>query len=264
MKTCVVGEVGSLLVLSVALLLGGCPGAGTTGGSAGRSGAGAGGSGSADDPAGKIGEYMPPLDGGKLEVAAPKGWDWANPGGDVLVAFKPKDAELNSLPRVLLSVAESDSVGIDDVTPDNVEAFARQLSDSLPEPKPKEPVRAVNLGEHHFARYVTFGKRRNQVVAQQTLMTVVGGRVYTLRLEVYQHQFDKYQAALSTVAASMKFAGDVAADAAAPAEEPPAAEPASKPTEEAKPDQPAEKAAKEPAEKPAAEAAKDREAKASE
>jgi hypothetical protein len=261
MKTWVVGKVGSLLVLNVALLLGGCPGAGTTGGG-GKPGAG--GKGSSDDLTSKIGEYMPPLDGGKLEVAAPKGWDWANPGGEVLVAFKPKDAELNSLPRVLLSVAESDSVGIDDVTPDNVEAFVRQVSDSLPEPKPKEPVRAVNLGKRHFARYITFGKRRNQVVAQQTLMTVVGGRVYTLRLEVYQHQFDKYQAAQSTVAASMKFAGHVAADAAAPAEEPPAAEPASKPTEEAKPDQPAEKAAKEPAEKPAAEAAKDREAKASE
>lgn len=255
MRTCVVGKVGSLLVLSFALLLCGCPSAGTTGG--GKSGAG--GKGSGDDLTSKIGEYMPPLDGGKLEIAAPKGWDWANPGGDVLVAFKPKDAELNSLPRVLLSVAESDSLGIDDVTPDNVEAFVRQVSDSLPAPKPKEPVRAVSLGKHHFARYLTFGKRRNQVVAQQTVKTVVGGRAYTLRLEVYQHQFEEHQWALSAVAMSMKFAAEEA-EAALPE--------AATSAEKAEPDQPAEKPAEgpdeEPVEKSAEKPANDAEAKASE
>ncbi len=253
MKTCVVGNLGSLIVLGLALLLNGCPGPGTTGGG-GKSAAG--GKGSGDELSSKIGEYMPPLDGGKLEIAAPKGWDWANPGGDVLVAFKPKDAEINSLPRVLLSVAESDSVGIHDVTPENVNAFVKQVSDSLPEPKPKEPVRAVTLGKHHFARYVTFGKRRNQVVAQQTLQTAVGGRAYTLRLEVYQHQFEKYQWAVSAVAASMKFAAE-GAEA-----ELPEATPA---TEKAEPDQPAEKPAEgpdeEPAEKSAEKPAKDAEAK---
>ena len=256
MRSCVVGKVDGLLVLVTALLLAGCPGAGTTGGSAGTSGAGAGGNGSADDLASKIGEYMPPLDGGKLEIAAPKGWDWANPGRGVLVAFKPKTAEINSLPRVLLSVADSDFAGLQDVTPDNVESFVRQVSDSLEGPKPKDPVRAVTLGKHHFARYLVFGKRRNQVVAQQTLKTVAGGRVYTLRLEAYQHQFDKYKAVLSVVALSMKFAEEGAAEKPASEEkEAPAAEPAGKSREEAKPDPPTEK--------PAAEAAKDAEARPS-
>ncbi|HPM81308.1 MAG TPA: hypothetical protein PLF81_11445 [Candidatus Anammoximicrobium sp.] len=245
MRRWAIGKVGGLFVLGMALTLGGCSGAGTTGGGAGGSGAG-GAKGSSDDLASKIGDYMPPLDGGRLEIAPPKGWEWANPGGGVLVAFKPKGAELNSLPRILVSVADSDSVGIDNVAADNVEAFARQVADSLPEPKPKEPVRAVSLGKHQFARYITFGKRRNQVVAQQTVTTAVGGRVYTLRLEVYQHQFDKYQAALSAVAMSMKFPGGDAAQATEPAaEEPPAAEAAGKSKEEAESDQPTAKTAKE-------------------
>lgn len=250
-----VDSVGGLLVLAVALLMAGCPGAGTTGGGAGKGGADAGGKGSADDLASKIGDYMPPLDGGKLEIAAPKGWDWANPGGGVLVAFKPKEAEINSLPRVLLSVADSDVAGIDNVTAENVEAFVRQVSDSLEDPKPKEPVRAVTFGKHHFARYLTFGKRRNQVVVMQSLKTISGGRVYTLRLEAYQHQFDKYKNVLSVIALSMKFAGEGPAEKPAPeAKEPPAAEPGEKPPKEARPEQPAE-------EKPAAEAAKKAETK---
>lgn len=254
MKAFLIARFGRFFVLCLAVLLAGCPGAGTTGGGAGKSGAGGHG-GASDDLASKIGDYMPPLDRGKLEIAPPKGWDWANPGGDVLVAFKPKDAELNSLPRILLAAADSDSVGIDDVGPDNVEAFVRQISNSLPEPKPKEPVRAVSLGKHHFARYITFGKRRNQVVAQQTVTTVVGGRVYTLRLEVYQHQFEKYQAALSAVAMSMKSAGQNPVEAETPgAKGPPAAEPAAGSSpDKAKPDQPTEKPAAEPGkEEPAA------------
>lgn len=258
MTTGAVGKVGSLFVVSVALLLVGCPGAGTTGGG-GTSGAG--GKSSSDDLTSKIGDYLPPLDGGKLEIAAPKGWDWANPGGGVLVAFKPKDAEINSLPRVLLSVEES-AAGIDEVTPDNVEAFVRQVSESLSEPKPKEPVRAVQLGKHHFARYVTFAKRRNQVVAQQTLKTVAGGRAYTLRLEAYHHTLDKYQAAVSVAAMSMKFAGEDAGQAAAPAAtEPEAAKPEAEEPESGKPESSkpdvVKPEAKEPPAEPADEAAKD-------
>jgi hypothetical protein len=49
------------------------------------------------------------------------------------------------------------------------------------------------------------GKRRGQVVVQQVLKTVVGGRTYSLQLEVYQPQFDQYKATLSAIAASMKF-----------------------------------------------------------
>lgn len=202
------------LLAGLVVFVAGCSGNSPTGT------AGAGGIKTSDDPVSKIGEYMPPLDGGKLEIAAPKGWDWANPGGGTLVAFKPKDAEINALPRVLLSVEDSEFPGIDDVTPSNVEDFVRLIGDSVADQKPKEPVRAVTVGGRQFARYLLLGKRRNQVVAQRFLTTVAGGRVYTLRLEAYQAQFDKVKAMLDVIAASMKFAGDGEAAAATPAEEP--------------------------------------------
>ena len=96
MKACVVGKVGSLLVLSRCSPARPDAPVREPRAAARQVRLGPGGQGTSDELASKIGEYMPPLDGGKLEVAAPKGWDWANPGGEVLVAFKPKDAELNT------------------------------------------------------------------------------------------------------------------------------------------------------------------------
>ena len=235
------------LLACLVVFMAGCSGSGP----AGKTGAGSGGAKTGDDPASKIGDYMPPLDGGKLEIAAPKGWDWANPGGDVLVAFKPKDAEINALPRVLLSVTDSEFPGIDDVTAGNVADFVRLVASSVADQKPKEAPRAVTLGGRPFARYLVLGKRRNQVVAQVFLTTVAGGRAYTLRLEVYQAQFDKYKSMPNVIAGSMKFAGDEKPAAAPPAEESSEAkEPAAAPTPE---EPPAEKA---PAEKAPADGAK--------
>ena len=74
--------------------------------------------------------------------------------------------------------------------------------------------------------------------------------MYTLRLEVYQAQFDKYKSMLNVIAASMKFAGDEEPAAAPPAEEPSEAE---KPAAPAPEEPPAEKA---PAEKAPADGAK--------
>jgi hypothetical protein len=208
------------LLAGLVLVTAGCSG----GGPAGKTGAGGGTEKASDALASKIGDYMPPLDGGRLEIAAPKGWDWANPGGGVLVAFKPKDAEINALPRVLLSVADSDFAGIDDVTASNVDDFVRQVAASIADQKPKESARAHTVNGRQFARYLVLGKRRNQVVAQQFLTTVAGSRVYTLRLEAYQPQFDDSKSMLEAIAASMKFAGDEEPAAVPPGGEPNAGE----------------------------------------
>jgi hypothetical protein len=204
------------LLAGLILFSAGCSGSGP----AGKPEADGGGEKAGNALASKIGDYMPPLDSGRLEIAAPKGWDWANPGGGVLVAFKPKDAEINALPRVLLSVADSEFPGIDDVTASNVEDFVRQVAASVADQKPKESARAHTSNGRHFARYLVLGKRRNQVVAQQFLTTVAGSRVYTLRLEAYQSQFDKSKSLLEAIAASMKFAGDEEPATGPPGEEP--------------------------------------------
>jgi hypothetical protein len=153
----------------------------------------------------KIGDYMPPLEGGKLEIASPEGWDWARPGGDYLVGFVPHGSELNSLPRILVSGEDSPYPSVSQVTADNLKEFAQTVSDSIAGEEIAESVRPLILGENAFACHVTYAKRKNAVVSRQILETVVAGRRYAVRLEVYERQFDKHRDAAYAVAMSMKF-----------------------------------------------------------
>jgi hypothetical protein len=150
-----------------------------------------------------IGEYMPPLENGNLVIASPEDWVWRRPGGDYLVGFVPRDSDMNSLPRILVSADDSPYPDFQRVTKDNMGEFAEVVSNSLADQK--LDVQALLLGENPFCRTVTFAKRKNAVVSRQILETVVAGRRYAVTLEVYQHQFDKYRDAAYAVAMSMRF-----------------------------------------------------------
>lgn len=171
-----------------------------------------------------IGDYMPPLEGGSLEIAAPRGWEWSRAGADYLVGFHEKGSSLNNLPRILVSVEDSPYPGITDIDDTNIKDLVAQVSKSLAGKELKEAVAPVTLGKKNCARFVDFAKKGNAVVARQTLKTVAGGRLYTIRLDVHAPQFSKFERAAYAVAASMKFSGATASSAPTPVEEPPASE----------------------------------------
>ncbi len=180
----------------------------------------------ASDLSVNIGEYMPPLEGGKLEIASPENWDWARPGRDYVVGFVPHGSKLNSLPRILVSAEECPYPDIRRVSKDNVQEFAQAVSASIAGQEVAKPVRPLILGDNVFACYVTFAKSKNAVVSRQILETVVEGRRYIVRLEVYERQFDKYRDAAYAVAMSMKYqaGGDSPPpEVEEPADAPPAA-----------------------------------------
>lgn len=219
------------------------------GGPAGKGEAtGAGGSKSAGDLSDKIGDYLPPLDGGRLEIAPPKGWNWANPGGGVLVAFKPQDIELNKLPRILLTVADAGLLGMDDVTAENVAAFVSHVSDAAADKKLRAPVQATTIAGRQFATYQILGKRRNQVVIQHFLATIVEGREYRLQLDAYQADFAKVKSTIEVVASSMKFPTKHGESSDSPREE--AASVAAKDVPQDQPAKPTEQAGDAPTDPP--------------
>jgi len=155
----------------------------------------------------KIGDYMPPLEGGKLEIAAPRGWVFSRAGKEYLVGFHEKDSSLNNLPRILVSAEDSPFPGITNVDDSNISDLVAKVSTSLAGKELKEPVAPVTLGNNYCARFVVFAKKGNAVVAQQTLKTVAGGRLYTIRLDVHAPQFSRFEQAAYAVVASMKFSG---------------------------------------------------------
>ncbi len=200
------------------LLFPGCGPSGSTSGN--RSASSASGSASVSESGVEqlIGEYMPPLEGGKLEIAPPKEWNFSRAGSEYLVGFHPSDSSLNDLPRILISVEASPFAGIDDLDASNAEQVVQAVKATLGDDQTKSPPAAVTLGGRTWIEHVGLGKSRNALVARQVLQTVVGGRLYKIRLEVFDRHFGNQRKAGYAVAASAKFNTSPSGDAAEPVE----------------------------------------------
>lgn len=152
-----------------------------------------------------IGDYMPPLDGGTLELAPPKNWSFSRAGSDYLVAFHPADSTVNDLPRILISVQPSPYDGVEELQATGAQQLLQSIQGTLASDQLKSPVAIVTLGGRTWIEYVGLAKNRGTLVARQVLQTVFDGRLYQVRLEVPDRDFDTQRAAGLAVAASAKF-----------------------------------------------------------
>jgi hypothetical protein len=152
-----------------------------------------------------IGEYMPPLEDGRLEIAPPKDWSFSRAGAEHLVGFHPVNATLNDLPRILISAAPSPFDGVDELSATNAQQVVQAIQATLASDQLKSPAAAVALGGRTWIEYVGLAKSRGSLVARQTLQTVVDGRLYQVRLEVLDRHFANQRQAGYAVAASARF-----------------------------------------------------------
>jgi len=155
----------------------------------------------------KIGDYIPPLEGVTLQIAAPRDWVWSRVGGQYLVGFHEKGSSLNKLPRILVSVEDSPFPSIDNVDEGNVFDFADQVSRQDRWEDVRDTIVPVKLGSTACVQFVDYKRMGDARVVRQTLMTVIGGRLYTIRLETYASQLSSHIEAAYAVAASIKLAG---------------------------------------------------------
>lgn len=159
-----------------------------------------------------IGEYMPPLEGGVLLIATPKGWDFSRAGNEYLVGFHPANASLNDLPRILVSAEEAPYAGIDNLDASNAEDFLLMLAATLGDEQLRSPATIVTLGGRTWTEHIALRKSRNALVARQVLQTAVGGRLYKINLEVFDRELSRYREAAYAVAASAEFSQEGGAD----------------------------------------------------
>ena len=68
--------------------------------------------------------YLPPLDGGRIELAAPADWTTAPRPVDELARFY--QGSITGLPRIDVVAEESRHDGFDDLTEENVVALAKK------------------------------------------------------------------------------------------------------------------------------------------
>ncbi len=158
-----------------------------------------------------LADYLPPLDDGRIEIAGPKDWQvGARQTGYVVWFHRYKDAQ--TLPQIRVKVEDAPAEAPQDVTKENVEAFAKWLSGHVQKDLKTpdeliEQVRPLILGDNAFGRYVRLGRYRGAGAEQHMLVTIRGGRMYTLQELVIAGDLGKpdIRDAAYVVGASMKF-----------------------------------------------------------
>ena len=157
----------------------------------------------------KLGDYLPPLDDGRVEIAPPAGWIPRTKSKDFLCAFsKEKGAQV---PSIIVKVA-SPITGEDfnEVTPENVVEFAAALKaefakGSAAKTTMEQPLPML-IGKTAVARYVKAAEINNLPAEVQVLSTIRDGRMYTVELRVRPEEIKKYRDDGYAVVAGMKFA----------------------------------------------------------
>jgi len=193
----------------------------------------------------KLGDPLPqPLDGGRVTIAPPAGWEISSRDSRFLVRFQEDPHE--SYPTIIVK-ADDESGSLRDVSRATVHDFAKQVASELKKSKSQKTViEAFEAGSFVGVDYERRGQAKHDyktiIVERLILETVVGGRRYSIDLRTRDQDLHKYRPHAFAVAAGMKFheGGGPAETPAepAPAETPPepAAEPGPDETAPEKPD----------------------------
>ena len=190
-----------------------------------------------------VGEYLPPLDQGRVQIAPPTGWKELPPVTLDLAGFALEEGR--QLPRITLAAWDTPLDEIKDLTEANSEQLAAELLKELEHDKKtvEEPPKPIFLGPTLYLRHVRRARAPsgNDVVVQ-ALETVHGGRLYVIELvariegprpEDYGPSLMKWRNESYAVAANLKFLGGEQSPSPPVEAPPPATKPeGNKPAEE--------------------------------
>lgn len=153
----------------------------------------------------KLGDYLPPLDKGRIEVAVPEGWYVPPASSKYVVRFQP--SETVRYPCVVVTAEDCREGGISTVTRENVGEFAEQVASSLK--KERSAVRPFEVGDFVGVAYRKRGKEPHSVSKILELFyldTVVAGRRYSIHLRSSEGSLETDRPFLYTVVGGIKFA----------------------------------------------------------
>jgi hypothetical protein len=169
----------------------------------------------------KLGNPIPSLDDGRIEVAPPEGWHIPPRSSQWIVRFQATA----TLPYPSVIITAEDYENVFDVTKDNVNKFAEIIASALKEDKPTAS-RAISpapieIGPFVGVAYRSRGAARYRgkriVVERLIVETVAAGRKYTIELRTRERDLDEYRPCLLAVAGGIRF---VETDTAEPPEKP--------------------------------------------
>jgi hypothetical protein len=160
-----------------------------------------------------LGEYLPPLDGGKIEIAVPEGWKPAPRDSKYVVRFSSLAAG-GGLPRIDVIVEEDNLGGLADLSEENIVEFASAIAQHLDEAGTAviEPPLPMIIGSVPCARYVSNLKLNvgggTIVVERQTLALLHAGRLYKINLSVEVSKLIDSRDAAYAICSAIRFPAD--------------------------------------------------------
>lgn len=171
------------------------------------------------------GNPTPPLDGGRVQSTMPEGWKFLPRSADYLIALYHQ--EKGGVPRLVLREEDAGDLPATDSA-----VSAKPLADKLKAefPSGNEPQFSVlHVGDNWFVRFEKKMSFRSERAAGLFLVTVQGGKRFTLELLTLAEKKEEFLPAL------YRFAADLKVTAAEPAETPTSSE---EPVAGEQPDQP--------------------------
>jgi hypothetical protein len=129
-----------------------------------------------------VGEYLPVLDDGRVEIAPPEGWIDLPRTSKFLAAFAKDKA--SEYPRIQVTAEDSLIPVLGDLSEENVDQFVtvfdekfKKKAASLP-----EPARPIYLGDKLYLRQVRLVAIKDRRLVLQSLATIEKGRMYKVEL----------------------------------------------------------------------------------
>ncbi len=159
-----------------------------------------------------IGDYMPPLDDDRIEIAKPQGWRALPRDSDYLTRFY--EANPNGLPRIEITVEARSYGDLETATSENVEQFAELVAADLAALELVENVIPLQIGDTACARYVGLVELKlaaeTKISAErQRLLVLQDGRLYTIVLLVLPNTLRRSRDAAYAVCASLRFGEEI-------------------------------------------------------
>lgn len=170
----------------------------------------------------KLGEYMVPLDDGRIQVAPPAGWEIGPRKADYVIWFrKSRDS---AYPCILVSA--EDFEGPSGVREANVAQFAGEVREHLEDAgKTAKGLSPLVVDAFAGVTYRSVGKTKqkfNTILLDRVFVsTAVSGRLYTFELRTPRDLLSATESAVVAVAAGAKFPkskGETASDPVPPNE----------------------------------------------
>ena len=136
-------------------------------------------------------DHLPPLDEGRVELAAPQGWHPMSRRETYVAGFAPNGSSGSTPPRILVTSdpAPGNNPGFTAAEAEKFEAYIKPIIEQELKGRKdlREPPRILVIGDRPWVRYVLGRSFKRMPMDGQVLKTVANGRIYAIELQV-SHQ----------------------------------------------------------------------------